>query len=328
VSGEVREANQAYREARANAPMRIQQAGDITALVAHANQMMRALRIAAGLLGAPLFVLFLFGLGHVPSWDDEAARPNAALAPGLIAPFVVLLASSAAVAVRLARRRRAVESLLWARPLADHPEQLGCRTCGASLGVTPAQRATVTCTYCRTESIVGPEIAKRAAKLASVNYTAHANRVFTTEGGYGWVALAPLVLPLLTLAIGIPASRSLQKKLLAKRKPYDASIAYVVERCPSEKRGLLVTTRSRAPRPTCDDSSEHRGTSPFAPSTLRGERLYACDVVWTTTATVSNAELQVVDLVSDGFGRNIAVIDAGFGIRGTCLLDGATVDVR
>lgn len=332
VPPELARAARVYREARANVPLQLQQTSHIEELVSQASTIAHRFRIAAAILAAPLLVLFAFGLHEATLWARDATRHRVLFAPSYLLPLLVLIGSGAFVWARLARSRAAVEALLWARPMSDVPGELACRMCGAPLGAGATPRGTVKCRYCHRDNMVGPEISRRAAKLALVDYATHARSVLDQLGAgvaaRRWAVLLALAAPLLVLAALFGVARGVASRLESERRPFDPSIAYVLVQCPSDD--VATVWKASAPGGTqaCLDAEEPV-LLPFDARDLRGAPVLGCDVRWNqeVTVTTSSPRLRATDLHSDGLGRNHVAVDAGFGLFGRCLIEGARLRV-
>lgn len=315
-----------YRVSRKNVPLRLQQTGDIEALASKARATLNRFRVAAALLGAPLFVLFVVGLHHATLWRSEMDRPRTLYAPSMILPALVLTVAAALTWRRMASLRREIESLLWARPLADVPGQLGCRMCGGPLGVHPA-RGSVTCAYCRADNVVPPEASRLAAKLALLDYGEHARRVLARveKGGGRALAVFTFVGPLAALVVSFGAAHTTIPRLVAKRLPPNLEIAYVEAACPSEATRRSFVQKVGEPwTHYCLPDGEKPTTKPFALDRLRGAQGLLCDGAFPSggksVAGAGYFPVKYVDVFSDGFGRNKVVVDTGFLPHGSCFV--------
>jgi hypothetical protein len=329
VPPDIARAARVYRDARANVPLQLQQTGHIEELISHANVNVQRFRIAAGLLAAPLLGLFVFGLHEATLWASDATRPRALFAPTCIAPLLVLIGSGAFVWARLARSRAAVESLLWARPMADMPGELACRMCGAPLGAGATSRGTVKCRYCHRDNMVGPEISRRAAGLALVDYATHSRSVFDRLGSGRsgrWPVLLAIAAPLVVLAVLFAITRSVAARLASERRPFEPSIAYVKVQCPIDDFARLRKASAPGYMQACVEDDKPV-LAPFDAGSLRGATILSCSVGWQAEVglTGSAPELKVIELYSDGLTRNHVAVDAGFGVRGECLVEGISL---
>lgn len=327
VPADVLRAAQAYRAARANMPLQLRESADITLLAAGAQSALRGFRIAAGLMGAPLALAFVIGCLLASGRSFDVTRERAFVAPGLMAPLVVLVIVGWLVRRELAARRTAIESLMWARPIADVPGAFACRMCSAPIEANEATSASVACRYCGTPNMVSAEVSRNAAKLALVDYSAHASAVLAraTRRWQGWGALA-FAAPVVIGAILYFGGASWARKRAAEELPLDPNATVQRTTCPDYSYGILSRTAFVPPYHACSGDATPRTVTVQPLGALVGAAV-GCDPTWEKPGTtIANApKLKVSAVFVDGLGRPKVRVDAGFGLRGVCLVEGLEV---
>ena len=322
-------------------PLQIQAASDIDVLVTHAGASFHRFRRATGFLAGPLLALFLAGFVFVRFSSDapDDVLPRRLYAPVFFVPLLVLLAGGVLSAVRLYRMREAIASLLWARPLADVPGAFGCRMCGAPIGADGSRSATITCTYCRSANMVGPEISRKASALALADYSNHASEVIRRLGATGgtrdirgrasWSAGWAIAVPLLVLLACLGGGRLVDRSLRQKVKPPRASTAYVLWQCPSESTAHVSKLLAPPPDNPCRAEDENWTRKQVTFAEVEAMPLVDCVIIDPHTVGPYRAEAkkQLGGSYSDGLGRNFFRVEDFFEHIQPCAVDGATVGV-
>lgn len=327
VPADVLRAAQAYRAARANMPLQLRESADITMLAGGAERALRGFRIAAGIMGAPLALLFVIGCILASGRSFDASRERAFLAPGLLAPLIVLLVIGWLVRRELVARRTAIESLMWARPVADVPGAFMCRMCSAPIEANESKSASVSCRYCGTPNMVSPEVSRSAAKLAMSDYAEHARAVLArVEKRWQRWGVPAFAAPVIVGAALYFGGASWAKARASEERPIDSNEVFQRTTCADYSWGRLSRTGAVPASHACAGETTHRSVTPLPVASLLGARV-GCDPVWekANTTTTGTPTLKVIGLFVDGLGRPKVRVDAGFGLHGTCLVEGLEV---
>ena len=327
VKPDLARAAEAYREARANLPLQLTQAGRIDALLAESRVIFDRFRRGAAVLSAPLLVLFLVGLRLMTLWQEDAYRGYALYAPPLLLPLSVFLIMSVIAWRLLARRRAVVESLLWARPMKDVPGTFACRMCGGQLAAETANNAVIKCRYCQTDNMLGPAVSRAAAAHVLDDYVAHATAVLARVSGpnarWGrWLARSVIVTPLLVLVVLLFGARLLRGRLEAERLPPDEAISYVKVHWPREA-AACIHRADVDPAQAWNGAASRRSDSPIFEARSFSVGAFVGQGAFEFPQNID--DLRVTGLFRDGLGRNHVLVSAPFGVGGESLVTGLCI---
>lgn len=341
VPDKLRRAAEAYRAARANLPLQLRQTRDIDELSGQASAYVHRFRRTVAILGGPLLLLFVYGLAKLPGAEaTDQQIPSVVYAPAYLAPFVVLVLTGLLAWRNSVRRREAIESLLWARPLADVPGSFGCRMCGGPLPGTVSRSVTVTCSYCRSDNVVGAAISRKAAKIAATDYARHASDVVQrlgvgegtrdSRGRHSWSARTAIALPLLVLALLYGLGHYLESSLGRSQRLPDTSVEYTLWQCPSAPFAEVRKADRPPPKQRCPRDDDERRARPITLAELGQARLEWCGATFepgSSLFAVSKGS-RVIEVFSDGFGRNRFRIEGDRGSKGVCSVEEAEIQVK